>query len=115
MANWTLHFIVDPAERHKYLQSVHDALAPSGGVLVLTEKTRQDASTREMYHEWKTRPPRSVSAAEVKAKAARLKGVLETLPPVWYEHALERCGFVEVSVLWARFGFVTWVAHTAKI
>ena len=28
-----------------------------------------------------------------------------------YERQLRACGFVGVSILWARFGFVTWIAH----
>ena len=28
-----------------------------------------------------------------------------------YEAALDRAGFVNASVLWSRFGFVTWLAY----
>ncbi len=28
-----------------------------------------------------------------------------------YERQLRACGFVGVTILWARFGFVTWIAH----
>jgi SAM-dependent methyltransferase len=82
IANWTLHFIVEPAARARYLRSIHEALAP-GGCLVLTEKTRQDAAARAMYHAWKQAPPRNVSDREVEAKSKRLIGVLETLPVQW--------------------------------
>ena len=82
-----------------------------GGVLVLTEKTTQDARTQAMYHAWKRAPPRSVSAAEVAAKAKRIAGVLVTVRPAWYERALARAGFVGVRVAWSRFGFTTWVAY----
>jgi hypothetical protein len=47
----------------------------------------------------------------VAAKARRLVGVLVAFPPDWYEAALERAGFVNASVLWSRFGFVTWLAY----
>jgi len=43
------------------------ALGGGHGLQVLTEKTAQDAATREMYHAWKRSPPRSVSPAEVEA------------------------------------------------
>lgn len=106
-ANWTLHFIPSAVQREAYLRSVLDALVP-GGVLVLTEKTRQDAATRALYHEWKGE--RGVSAAEIRLKAAALEGVLVPLPADWYVGALERCGFVNVTVLQARFAFITWIA-----
>ena len=83
--NWTLHFIISPTDRARYLHAVHAALAP-GGVLILTEKTRQDASRHHMYHAWKQAPPQNVSAAEVQAKAARIKGVLVSLPAVVRVH-----------------------------
>ena len=47
----------------------------------------------------------------MQAKAARIKGVLVSLPASWYEAALSACGFERVAVLWSRFNFVTWVAH----
>ena len=28
-----------------------------------------------------------------------------------YERQLRACGFVSITILWARFGFVTWIAH----
>lgn len=107
LANWTLHFIVDEGEREAYLCSIFAALSP-GGVLVLTDKTAQNALTSEMYHRWKVR--RGVSEAEVAQKAASLVGVLVPLPADWYPRTLRRLGFIDVEQLWARFGFITWVA-----
>ena len=43
---------------------------------MLTEKTRQDAATRRLYHEWKA--SRGVPMAEIARKAAALEGVLES-------------------------------------
>jgi hypothetical protein len=31
--------------------------------------------------------------------------------PHRYERQLRACGFVGITILWARFGFVTWIAH----
>jgi SAM-dependent methyltransferase len=110
LCNWTLHFIPDATRRYDYLESLFQALQP-GGVLVLTDKTEQGPKTRDSYHTWKTKPPRSVSKAEVEAKAKRLVGVLVTFPTSWYDNALHKIGFEKVSILWSRFGFVTWLAY----
>ena len=107
-ANWTLHFIRGVDEREEYLRRIYRALEP-GGVLVLTEKTRQDAATRALYHQWKAL--QGVDAATIAAKEAALEGVLIALPAQWYDDTLERAGFTDVTVLWSRFGFVTWLAH----
>ena len=82
IANWTLHFIADPALRADYLRSIHEALVP-GGCLILTDKTQQSAAVRSMYHAWKQKEPRNLSAEEVSAKELSLVGVLEPLPFQW--------------------------------
>jgi len=82
IANWTLHFITEPAERASYIQGIYNALVP-GGCMVLTEKTRQDAATRSMYHAWKQRHPRTLSTQEVVEKSESLVGVLTPLPVDW--------------------------------
>ena len=55
-----------------------------------------------------------MSPAEIKQKAAALEGVLVPLPAEWYTAVLQRCGFVEVRVLHARLGFVTWMASKPR-
>ena len=82
IANWTLHFIADPSDRAAYLGAIYDALVP-GGCLVLTEKTRQDAATRSIYHAWKMHP-RGVSAQKVLEKSESLVGILKPLPVHWW-------------------------------
>ncbi len=82
IANWTLHFIAEPEKRAHYIRTIYDALVP-GGCLVLTEKTRQDAATRSMYHAWKCRRPRALSEQAVIEKSASLVGVLTPLPVDW--------------------------------
>lgn len=108
IANWTLIFIASLAERLAYIRDIHDNLAP-GGVLVLTEKTDQDETVRDMYWDFKRR--RGVSEEEIQAKARKLQGVLTTQPASWYDGALNEAGFESVSVVWARYGFVTFVAR----
>jgi predicted methyltransferase len=76
IANWTLHFIADPALRADYLRAIHEALVP-GGCLILTDKTQQSAAVRSM------KEPRNLSAEEVSAKELSLVGVLEPLPFQW--------------------------------
>ena len=68
--------------RAAYLGAIYDALVP-GGCLVLTEKTRQDAATRSMYHAWKMHP-RGVSAQKVLEKCQSLVGILKPLPVQWW-------------------------------
>lgn len=106
--NWTLHF-VPPARRREYLVSVRAGLLP-GGVLVLTEKTRQSEHCERLYHDFKRRA--GMSDADIEAKKRSLVGVLETLPPGWYLHQLGELGF-ETEIIAAEYGFVTFVARLA--
>ena len=112
IANWTLIFIPDLAERLAYIRDIHTNLAP-GGVLVLTEKTDQSEVVRDMYWDFKRR--RGVSEEEIQAKARKLQGVLTTQPCAWYDRALVDAGFEAVSVAWARYGFVTFTARKGGV
>jgi len=47
----------------------------------------------------------------VRAKAAKIVGVLVTQPSAWYERTLAAVGFRSVAVLNAKLGFVTWLAR----
>ena len=108
IANWTLIFIPELAERLAYIRDIYANLVP-GGVLVLTEKTNQDEAVRDMYWDFKRR--RGVSEKEIQAKAMKLQGVLITQPASWYDSALSDAGFKSISVAWARYGFVTFIAR----
>ena len=108
ISNWTLHFITDLTAREQYIQDIFQGLAP-GGVLILTEKTAQSDMVRGLYHDWKR--SQGVSDEEVAAKAQKLQGVLVPCATSWYEDVLARSGFSPVQVVWARYGFVTWIAR----
>ncbi|CAB9526734.1 Carboxy-S-adenosyl-L-methionine synthase [Seminavis robusta] len=108
--NWTLHFIVEEQNRRNYLCQIYETLKP-GGILLLTEKTQQDDVTRELYYDWKEAPPQNVPRDVIDAKRSKLKGVLETLSVRWYLGTLEACGFENVTVLRAKFAFVTFLCY----
>jgi len=108
--NWTLQFLVSPDERLGYLSQLFAAVKPSG-LLFLTDKTDQNATTKTMYYDWKAASPQNVSREEIRVKEGRLRGVLETLPVAWYLSALAQSGFVDISILRAKFGFVTFLCR----
>lgn len=111
--NWTLHFVVNTADRLHYLSQLFLTLKP-GGILFLTEKTDQDETTMQMYYNWKASPPQNVSWDTIQGKKAKLKGILETLPAGWYFDALVKCGYENVTILRAKYGFVTFVCYKPK-
>lgn len=104
---WSLHFEA-VEDRLRVLQHIFAALLP-GGILLLSEKTRQPGMIEEMYHKWKR--DQGVPEYVIAAKKQAIVGVLETLPSKWYEDALVQAGFVEVVVVHSKLGFVTWMAR----
>ncbi len=105
--HWSLHF--EPLEkRTQVLQQIYDSLN-TGGTLLLSDKTAQPAIVESLYHNFKK--SQGVSDEEIAAKKKAIVGVLDSLPSHWYENALKDTGFVDICVVHANLGFVTWVAR----
>lgn len=105
LANWTLHFIL---EREEYIKDVFDSL-PNGGVFVLTDKTPQSETIKEMYYDFKRK--NGVSEKYIKQKEEKLKGYMYLYPIDWYQMTLERCGFKNIQIINSNLGFVTFYAE----
>ena len=109
LLNWTLHFVPNADDRKLFLIRIAKEMKP-GSLLILTEKTQQSPETKKAYYDWKR--SRGVTTAEIVEKEGKLRGVLEPFPIVWYLRVLqEACGFSDVSILSAKYSFVTFVAR----
>ncbi|MGX5913431.1 carboxy-S-adenosyl-L-methionine synthase CmoA [Aliidiomarina sp. Khilg15.8] len=106
--NFTLQFI-EPDQREVLLSRIFDALRP-GGLLVLSEKVREDDSDSDqvlidLHHDFKR--DNGYSELEISQKRAALENVmrLNTLP----EHLqrLERVGFGHVQNWYRCFNFTS--------
>lgn len=105
--HWSLHF--EPLDkRGEVLQQIYDSLN-EGGTLLLTDKTKQSEVVEGLYHDFKR--AQGVSDEEIDAKKKAIIGVLEPLPSHWYEDVLKKTGFVDICVVHAQLGFVTWLAR----
>ena len=107
LANWTLHFV---DQRDQYLSTAADSLVPKG-TLILTEKTSQTPEMRNLYHAWKHQ--NGLSKKEIEKKSRLLTGVLKPWPVQVYFELLNRVGFIDIEILHADLGFVTYVARKA--
>jgi SAM-dependent methyltransferase len=101
MANWTLHFV---NERKEYIQDVYDNMN-TGGVFILSEKTPQDETIKEMYYDFKRN--NGITDEYIYEKEEKLKGYMNLLPIRWYLDTLELTGFKNIQIINSRFGFVT--------
>ena len=108
LINWTLQFVVREADRKTFLHNIANRMK-TGALLVLTEKTLQNTLTRDAYYDFKKRM--GVSENEIAIKEARLKGVLEPFDVRWYLDALSECGFSDICLFRAKFGFITFIAR----
>jgi len=106
--NWTLQFVRLADDRKHFLHNIAKAMK-AGALLILTEKTVQDRLTKTAYYDFKK--SMGVSEDEIAVKEARLKGVLEPFDVRWYLDALSECGFSDVSLFRAKYGFVTFTAR----
>ncbi len=104
LMNWTLHFI---NEKEDYLHSIYNALLPNG-ILIITDKMTQSAETEILYNKFKK--DNGVSLAAIKKKKKMLQGILTTRSLDWYLLILHSLNFKEISIINARFGFVTMIA-----
>ena len=101
LANWTLHFIHN---REAYMREIFNGLQ-SGGVFVLSERMQGTPTSYQRYLDFKR--SKGVSDADILAKEAALKGVLETRPLSWYLTTLETIGFKDIEIIDAAWCFNT--------
>lgn len=101
MANWTLHFV---KEREEYMKAIFDGLSP-GGMFILTDRMQGSLTSYNHYLDFKR--SQGVTEAEITAKEASLKGVLEPRPLTWYLTTLQTIGFIEPEVIDAAWCFNT--------
>jgi tRNA (cmo5U34)-methyltransferase len=104
LCNWTLHFIQD---KQSYLSSVFDAMK-QGSFLILTDKTCNEGTELELYHDFKRK--QGVSDTEIQAKAESLKNVMFINDESWYVDTLTNLGFTKISVLNKAPCFTTFIA-----
>jgi hypothetical protein len=105
LANWTLHFV---DARKEYIQRVYDNMN-SSGVFVLSEKTCQTDTIKEMYYDFKR--SNGVTDEYIYDKEQKLKGYMNLLPVDWYIETLKEIGFKNVQIINSRLGFVTFYAE----
>jgi len=105
LMNWTLHFVLD---KEKYLTDIYNNLAQAG-YFILTDKTFQSLSTKEMYYKFKE--DNGVSLEYIKKKENKLKGVMHSMSAQWYFTMLDKVGFKNIEVINAKYGFITFVCR----
>jgi hypothetical protein len=105
MANWTLHFV---KERHAYIHAVYESLV-DGGVFILTDKTTQCETVKQLYYDFKR--DNGVSDTYIREKEEKLRGYMNLYPVSWYLNCLTDVGFKNVEILNAKYGFVTFYAE----
>lgn len=104
MCNWTLHFI---KEREEYLQDIFNGLN-SKGLLILTEKTVQSDTMKNLYHKFKLK--QGLTIEKINQKDQTLQGVLVPYSLEQNLTLLKETGFINLEILSAAFGFVTFLA-----
>lgn len=104
MCNWTLHFI---EEREEYLKDVFNSLN-SKGLLILTEKTIQSDTVKMLYHKFKLK--QGLTLDQINQKDQTLQGVLVPYSLEQNLTLLKETGFINLEILSAAFGFVTFLA-----
>ena len=109
---WALHFEGACEKRRALLQKCFAAMRP-GGTMFLADKTRQPAVLEGLYHDYKRWQGVPEDVIQVKKKA--IIGVLVPMPTAWYEEALASVGFVEIAIVHATCGFVTWMARKPHV
>jgi tRNA (cmo5U34)-methyltransferase len=101
LCNWTLHFIKD---KETYLADIYRNLS-DGGFLILSEKTSQDSTMIEFYHDFKS--SMGVSAEEIAAKAESVRDIMYIDTPKWYLETLDNLGFKNIQIVDASWCFTT--------
>ena len=105
LANWTLHFV---QERKNYIKDIYDSLS-LGGVLILTEKTAQVDTVKELYYNFKRN--QGVSDDYIKQKEIMLRGYMHSFSTEWYFETLKDTGYKNIQILNASMSFVTFYAE----
>lgn len=101
LANWTLHFI---QAREDYIRDIFKGLQPSG-LFIFSDRMLGSDISYQHYLDFKRKS--GVSEADIKAKEAALKGVLEPRPLAWYQNTLQQTGFKDIEVIDAAWCFNT--------
>lgn len=104
ICNWTLHFI---KEREHYLKDIFNSLS-SQGLLILTDKTIQSNTVKTLYHKFKLQ--QGLSIEQINQKDQILQGVLVPYSLAQNVTLLKETGFINLEILSAAFGFVTFLA-----
>ncbi len=104
LCNWTLHFIEDKLQ---YLNDVFASME-NDGVLIITDKTKNDGLDLSLYHRFKMSV--GVSRGEVQNKAQSVKQIMHINDCIWYINKLNDLGFKSVSIINATPCFTTFVA-----
>ena len=111
LLNWTLQF-VRPLHRESLLRSVHDALAPSGALLIAEKVLVSDSFLNrayiDFYYEYKKRE--GYTDEEIQRKREALENVLVPYRVEENIAMLRRCGFHTVDVFFRWFNFAAFVA-----
>jgi len=104
MCNWTMHFI---KEREQYIQAIFEGLK-SGGLFIMTDKTIQSDAMKVLYHNFKLK--QGLSLTQIEQKERNLEGVLVPYSLEQNITMLKQTGFINLEILSAAFGFVTFLA-----
>jgi|SRR5690625_113255 len=111
VSNYCLQFIA-PEARPQILQRIYDGLQ-SGGYLLLSEKTTDDAHEepyfRSRYEAFKR--DHGYSQQEIDNKKAALEGVLVPWSAQQNEAALRAAGFEQPVCISKNWNFSTWIAR----
>ena len=105
LMNWTLHFIQD---KYSYLKDIYNKL--DNGHLILTDKTSQSETVKELYYDFKR--SKGVSDEYIYQKEKNLAGIMHSVPVDWYLKSLREIGFT-VDIIHSDLGFITFLC--AKI
>ncbi|RMH23687.1 MAG: carboxy-S-adenosyl-L-methionine synthase CmoA [Planctomycetota bacterium] len=111
LLNWTLQF-VRPLHRESLLRRVHDALEPSGALLmaekVLVSDSFLNRAYIDFYYDYKRRT--GYTDEEIQRKREALENVLVPYRVEENVAMLRRCGFHTVDVFFRWFNFAAFVA-----
>ncbi len=101
LINWTLHFVQD---KYSYLKDIYNKL--DNGHLILTDKTSQSETVKELYYDFKR--SKGVSDEYIYQKEKNLIGVMLSVPVDWYLKSLREIGFT-VDIIHSDLGFITFL------
>ncbi|MEY3219620.1 MAG: carboxy-S-adenosyl-L-methionine synthase CmoA [Pseudomonadota bacterium] len=104
ICNWTMHFI---KQREEYLKAIFNGLV-SGGLFIMTEKTVQSNGVKMLYYDFKLK--QGLTLDQIEQKEQHLLGVLIPQTVEQNISMLRKTGFINVEILNAAFGFVTFLA-----